>query len=153
MFSTKRMISLIAMIIVIVACSKNNDKPKSKTELLTDGSWKLKAALYHGDSDGNGSIEDVDLFSTFPNCVKDDVTTYYPDGDALIEEGPTRCDPAIPETFEFNWAFKANETMINTGGEDYIIVELTSSTLKYIISDPYGTGFPGYKLTVTYSHL
>lgn len=152
MFSSKKIITLITMVIVIAACSKNNDKPKSKTELLTIGTWKLMAATFHGDSDGNGSIEDVDLFSIFPDCAKDDVTTYYPDGDALNEEGPTRCDPTIPETYEFNWEFKENETKLNTGGKDFIILELTSTTLKYIIPDPYGTGFNEYKATVTYSH-
>jgi hypothetical protein len=152
MYSTRKVISLIAMIILIAACSKSDDKPKTKTELLTNGSWKLTTANFHGDSDGNGSIEDIDLLTVFPDCSKDDFTTYYANGNAQGNEGPTKCDADSPQTDDYNWVFKENETILNDGGLDYTILELTATTLKLILYDPFGSGFAEYKATFTFSH-
>jgi len=77
----KKIILMVLCYLLIVAgpsCKKDeSDKPVSKTDLLTSGSWKFTAL--HEDEDGDGVFE-RDVYSQFEACFKDNYYTFKTNG-------------------------------------------------------------------------
>lgn len=112
---------------LIVACSKdkNNSTPKTKTQLLTQASWKFSSAKASG----------TDITSLINSCYKDNIITFNATGGTgTIDEGTTVCSPSTAGNF--TWAFQTGETQINIsatliqGGTGvFNIVSLTETNL------------------------
>ena len=115
--------------ILFTACSKK-DKVivMSKTELLTTGTWKLTAVV--ADNDGNGTYE-TDNFATFSACFTDNFWSFSVPSIVTLDEGPTKCAPADPQTETGTWQFTQNETHLKINGDEWKLEELTTSTLKW----------------------
>lgn len=139
------------------ACKKDNDddKPKSKTELLTAKNWRLSAAVVSGTYQGTSFSEDG--YANADPCEKDNFLKFNSNKTVAYDQGPTKCDDtaADPQTEQGAWDFNSDESKLllsNTGGGATFgldILELTASTLKveYSESDTDGT----YKYTLTYT--
>jgi len=115
----------------LLSCKK--DPPvKSRTELLSTGTWKRTALTSNPAYDwyANGT-SDTDILSYMWPCEKDNFDTYRTNGMIEVNEGPTKCDPSDPQTWSVSWEFIKNETVILfEGSYEYIIDELTETTLK-----------------------
>jgi lipocalin-like protein len=117
------------MCLFFVACSKSdsNNTSKSKTQLLTQGSWKFSVATVNG----------TDVSSLIQSCQKDNVLTFSATGGTgTLDEGPTKCNSGDQQTQNFTWSFTNNETVLHvstiffTGGSsDFTIVSLTETQL------------------------
>jgi len=156
----KTKVQLAAVILVItgatsiLSCNKdddNNSTTKTKTELLTSGTWKYTACIvspaydYYGDG-----VMATDLFAILKPCEKDDFEVYKTDGTWEYNEGPTKCDPSYPQVFSEPWSFTSNETKVLVGTTECTLLELTATTLKlrYSFEDSGIT----YTEEDTYSH-
>ena len=156
----ERKIQLAAVVLVIagvtsvLSCNKdedNNGNAKTKTELLTTGTWKYTACNispaydYYGDG-----VLATNLFAILKSCEKDDFETYKANGTWEYNEGPTKCDPSYPQVFSEPWSFTSNETKLLVGTVEHTILELTATTLKlrYSVEDAGVT----YTEEDTYSH-
>jgi hypothetical protein len=139
----KRNIQLAVLLLVIAiattipACKKDNDKndnpPKTKTELLTTGYWKRTALIsspaYDWNADGTF---DTNILNTMKACEKDNFETYKTNGMVETNEGPTKCDASDPQTWAVTWTLADNEAkMIWDGTDEYTLLELTATTLKF----------------------
>ena len=129
------------------SCDKDKDVPatKTKTELLTQSSWKFKAAS----ATGIGDVSNQD--PPFKACRKDNIITFTINGAGTIAEGATSCTPA--EGAAFTWNFTNNEATLHFSAplypnapNDVTFVSVTETEL--VISFPY-TVSPGVILTVT----
>ncbi|HEY6436689.1 MAG TPA: hypothetical protein VIY47_08865 [Ignavibacteriaceae bacterium] len=124
---------MIAGITTTLSCKKDKDinTAKTKTELLTTGTWKYTASTinpaYDYYSDG---ILATNIFTIMKSCEKDDFETYKTNGMWEYNEGPTKCDPSYPQVFSESWSFTANETKLLLGTGENTILELTATTLK-----------------------
>ena len=126
---------LIAATITAVSCKKEGGaqtKQKTNTELLTAGSWKRTSFVsdpaYDLYGDGNYA---TNLLTITKPCELDDFETYYTDGTWEVNAGPTRCNESDPQARTLPWAFTENETkIVFNGWDEYIVVELTATTLK-----------------------
>lgn len=121
---------------IVVSCQKdkNNDNHnivKTKTELLTNGTWKYTGAIISPAYDyyGDGAVV-TNIFSIMKDCEKDDFEVYKANGTWEYNEGPTKCDPSYPQIFSLPWNFADNETKLMLGGDEHIILELTATSLK-----------------------
>jgi len=126
---------LIVAAIAFISCKKDNSesKQKTKTELLTTGSWKRTALISNPAYDwyGDGTFA-TDVLSVMKPCELDNLDTYRPNGIWELNEGPTKCDQGDPQTWTLSWAFADNETkLIFDGYDEYILDELTETTLKF----------------------
>jgi hypothetical protein len=118
----KQIIFLSAFIIVIAStnssCKKKDAvKSKTKTELITSAAWKYQSAGI--DSDNNGTIDfpiPASGLGSLPACQTDNLSTLVSNGTGTIDEGPSKCAPADPQSAAFTWTFQANETEINFSG-------------------------------------
>ncbi|WP_290708436.1 lipocalin family protein [Flavihumibacter sp. CACIAM 22H1] len=119
------------MIMTLFSCKKSNDEPKSKPVLLSSGLWKISSIGV--DLDKNNT---VDLPYPLENCEKDNTLEFKSDGTGISYEGATKCDPEDPDTENFTWALKNNETILSIAipgsffsGETTLIT-LNSTTLE-----------------------
>src|SRR5215467_7507338 len=108
---------LIAATLSAVSCKKENggseSKQKTKTELLTSGSWKrtglTATPAYDWYGDGNYA---TDLLSVMKVCEADNIDTYKANGTGDTDEGATLCNQSDPQAWPFVWEFADNETKL-----------------------------------------
>ena len=48
-----------------------------------------------------------------------------------MNEGPTKCAPGDPQTETGNWQLTQNETHLMVDGDEWILQELTTTTLRW----------------------
>src|ERR1043165_2803289 len=125
---------LIAVTVTAVSCKKegSQSKQKTKTELLTTGSWKrtglTSAPAYDWYGDGNYA---TDLLSVMKVCESDNFDTYKSNGTGDTDEGATLCNQSDPQAWPFTWEFADNETkLVLDYFVEYTLVDLTETTLK-----------------------
>ena len=138
----------LTILFLLPACQKdNNNNPpasKTKTELISQSTWKFSAATVGG----------ADASSYLQACQKDNIYTFVAAGTGTIDEGPSKCNVSDPQTNPFTWNFLSNETMLHistvlfTGGSnDFTLVSLTATQLVASQNyPPYGT------IVVTFIH-
>ena len=145
---------LILFIICALSFSLNScdkeDIPtvKPKTELLTQSSWKFKAATANGSDVSNQN-------PPFAPCRKDNIITFVINGTGTVSEGATSCSPA--ENASFTWNFTSDESMIHfstalypNAPNDVTVVSLNDTEL--VISFPYTVGSITVTVIVTFQH-
>jgi hypothetical protein len=139
-----------------------DDTNKSKTEMLTSGSWLMES----------GTIAPsivVDIFgtkvtiatywellaalngsTTAEPCLKDNLMIFKTDSSVTLDEGASKCDPSDPQTEDGgNWLFEDNESKLTFTAFPYDplkdprtleIIKLTSSEMDlkmdYVFVDP-----------------
>jgi hypothetical protein len=92
-------------------CKKGGGSgPKSKTELLTQASWKYENAAV--DVDRNGTPDSPLPAGILDACELDNTITFSSNGTGVVDEGGTKCNGADPQSAPFNWSFKNNEQVI-----------------------------------------
>lgn len=145
---------LVAGATVTVSCKKDvkEVKPKTNMELLTTGSWKRTAFVsdpaYDWYGDGTYATNLLDIM--YP-CESDNFETYHTDGTWELNEGQTKCYESDPQARTLPWAFAENETkIVFNGWDEYIVVELTPTTLK--LGQAFLQNGVLYQQTQTYSH-
>jgi hypothetical protein len=88
----------------LTSCDKESFKPTyptivKGTELVMAKTWKVTAMTVTKDTQ---PAEDV--YSSKPTCFQDNLYTFQAGGSFLLDEGPTRCDQAAPQTHTGSWA-------------------------------------------------
>ena len=110
------------------SCKKHSTAPaqKTKTELITQASWKFDNAKVGGN--------DVSAF--LQTCQKDNILYFSANGTGTVDEGATKCNSGDPQTNPFTWSFLSNETMLHVsatffsgGSGDITLITLTETQL------------------------
>lgn len=128
----KQLLSVItgmAMLLCILpSCGKDETPPapKTKTELISTGTWRFSTATVSG----------IDISSSLQACQKDNILTFVSAGTGTADEGATKCNAGDPQTSPFTWSFTSAETVLNvsaalfTGGSGtFNIVTLSETQL------------------------
>ena len=147
---------LIISITIFFSCKKNNDDnipaTKTKPELITAAPWKRTALIstpaYDWNADG---IFDTNILNIMFPCEKDNLDIYGVNGVFETNEGATKCNSSDPQSWTVTWRFAENETkLIFDGTDEYILEELTATTLKY--RSTFVEGGVTYTQVETYGH-
>src|SRR5438477_9060268 len=109
------------------ACSKSDSSSsKTKTELITQSSWKFS----------NAKVSGTDVSAFLQTCQKDNILVFAAAGTGTLDEGATKCNSGDPQSSPFTWSFASNETILHvsatlfTGGtSDFNIVTLNETQL------------------------
>ncbi len=150
----KKQIALSALLVALVfglSCNKdnnNNPTPKTKTQLLTQSSWRFKSATANG-ADASGFLQ---------ACQKDNILVFASAGTGTLDEGASKCNAGDPQTNPFTWNFLASETTLHistvlfTGGSsDFAINSLTETEL--VLQQAYTpVAGPTFQIVVTFQH-
>lgn len=94
----------------IESCKKSDPPaPKSKTTLLTQGSWKT---VKEETKTGTGAW--IDVTGSIQACDKDNIFIFRTNTTFEENEGATKCNPGDPQIIGTgNWSFGNNETQLN----------------------------------------
>jgi len=137
-------------ILALASCKKSSGTSKSKTELLTQASWKINALGI--DVNMNGTIDNGE--SQEEDCQADNTFTFNTNGTGTDDEGSLLCS-GQPQTQDFTWSFKSNETIISannvTFNGDFTISSLTDTELKAYQDVAMGGGITA-RLLVIFKH-
>ena len=147
----KLLISLSLVSFLFFGCKKKSDDPvpvvpsnKSKTELLTQHSWKLVSSTANRsvdyDQDGNSSDN---IMAQRKGCQNDDVLTFSASGSPKSgskDQGPSKCDASDAQSVNFNWSWNDSETVLKTTAfwvfsDEYTVLELNDAYLKVTYGD------------------
>jgi hypothetical protein len=140
-------LALAFTFMVVTGCNNDDpDNPKTKTELLTTGTWKFSTATSGG--------SDVSPF--IQACLKDNIYTFFAAGTGTMDEGASKCNAGDPQQSPYTWNFISNETMIHVssilfpgGTNDFTLVSLTETQL--VVSQTINIGTP-QNVVVTFIH-
>jgi hypothetical protein len=107
----KNIIVLLASpFILLVSCKKKDPPPPTKTEILTQGKWKLTGAS------AAGGI--YDLMTSLKECQKDNFFTFNGNKSITIDEGASKCsDTSKQFTTDGNWSLFNNDTKMSISGD------------------------------------
>ena len=142
---------IAANFFIFSSCNKTDNPPpapKTKTQLLTQSSWKFKSATANG-ADASGYLQ---------TCQKDNIYTFLVAGTGTVDEGPTKCNAGDPQTTSLTWSFMSNETIlhINTAlftntSNDFTLISLSETELvvSTFYTPPVG---PSVLVTITFQH-
>ena len=125
----KTLLSIFCIIVFLFACKKDN-KSKTRTELLTNGSWHVTAYTVDPaiDFDGDGT-EETNVYAVMDECITDDRTTFFANGTGELDEGATKCSANDPQTVPLTWTFGQGEEKLQVQGIEYLIESITENQL------------------------
>ncbi|HMQ47648.1 MAG TPA: DUF5004 domain-containing protein [Saprospiraceae bacterium] len=133
--SMKALIGPMTLICLLLvnSCKKEKDT-LDKTQLLTNGSWKLTTMTVEPAIDWFGTPV-TNVYLQLPTCVKDDLTIFKSNGIINYDEGASKCNPNDPQTTTGTWTFNTDQTIlsITTNGsstESWDISELTDTRFE-----------------------
>ena len=128
---------------------------KTKTELLTSSKWVYDHAGL--DLDNNGTIDSPVPAGVLQACDTDGSLTFNSNGTGVGDEGPTKCNATDPQTVNFTWSLKNNETIINFSGVlfgglsgDVKLISITDSQLS--LEKAVNTGTIAVNVVVVLKH-
>ncbi|WP_162910812.1 hypothetical protein [Hymenobacter oligotrophus] len=124
----------LALGLALVACKKEDEKPKSKTELLTAKNWRITADKRT--SVTNGQTTTTDAYASYPDCTKDDFYKYSTEYKVDMNAGATKCSATQAQSTVANWNFSSDETrLVITDPRSGLsinseVLELSATTLR-----------------------
>jgi hypothetical protein len=152
----KKQVSLLIVLFaanffIFSSCNKNDynpPAPKTKTQLLTQGSWKFKSATANG-GDASGFLS---------ACQKDNIYTFVAGGTGTADEGATKCNVGDQQTNSITWNFATNETILHINvslfsntSNDFNLISISGTELvvSTFYTPPVG---PSVLVTITFQH-
>lgn len=149
------LLASLAITCVFTACKKDDDKPKSKADLLTAKNWRVTAAA-STEVGANGQTITTDEYAQLDACEKDNYFQFKADKKLLINEGKDKCDPTDDQEVTGAWDLNSDQTKLTISDPSSSslsiqgdILELTASTLKVKYSDGSGSTLETQTLTLT----
>lgn len=153
---TFRILSLVLLTaLAFVACKKDDPAPApTKTELLTEKSWKVSALTVSPGLVVDG-VSYTDIYAQMDACSQDDLSQFKASGQILYDEGPSKCSDDSPQVQTGTWLFAAGETEIIVTDADHVsykykLLELTATQLK-VQYETLGADGKTYTFTVTHT--
>ena len=140
------LLSLICFAVTVSSCKKYG--LTSKTDLLTDGKWKVTAhtqICYCGSGFGTSSR---DLYASYPTCKRDDYYLFNKSGAVEVNEGAVKCYPNNAQSYMDSWSFQNDKSSILFNNTVWNIVLLNKTTFVITTVVLLGTGE-----TITFSKL
>ena len=120
-----RLVTISAITLFLFSTCGKDVKVKTKTDLITQSSWKFDRATAVGLGD---------ISSQVPACIKDNIYVFASNGTGTINESANVCAPSSAGVF--TWSFQNNETMLQLsaalfpgGSSSFTLVSLTEINL------------------------
>lgn len=138
---SKTLIILAICSLTLFSCKeKPVEVAKSKTEYLagtTSKTWKNTKA----EATNAGGLK-VDLVTTQPTCVTDNILIFYPNNTYEFREGATKCGANDPDLLlKSNWSFQENETKFKIDKIVFLGKELNNTVFDIVeLNDNIFTG-------------
>jgi hypothetical protein len=122
---------ILACSLLFASCKKKNDDDntptgKTKTELISTGTWKFSTA----------TVNNASVAVFLQGCQKDNILSFTSTGTGTVDEGGSKCNTGDPQTSPFTWNFASSETVLHVsavffdgGNNDFNILEISDTKL------------------------
>jgi hypothetical protein len=121
------MVALFSMPFVVMTACNNSPSKKSRTQLLTQASWKIEKAGI--DKHNKGTVDIIDTSFVNPRN-KEDTYIFQPDGSGAYNEGEIKIKAGGQQTQPFNWQFTSDETKLVLGLDTADVLSIDDHSLK-----------------------
>ena len=143
------LLATLALACAFTACKKDNEKPKSTSELLMAKTWKMTGLM-----EQVGSTTATDEFATAQNCEKDNLYKFEANNKFTLDEGALKCGSTDPQAISGNWALTNSDKTLTAVAVDqasFTSIEITGtiekiSATEFVLKD---TDTSGGTTTVT----
>jgi hypothetical protein len=148
----KILLSCAALCLIIASCKKKESDP-SRSDMLSNGKWKMTAgtATYSF----GGATNTDDIYAGFADCEKDNLLIFRSDKVLIQDEGATKCNSTdSQQTVSGNWALMENDSKLYFGDTTlgtFTINTLDASTLKVSSNSSITDTTSGIPVTITVS--
>lgn len=133
MFSKNMLLLASAALITFASCKKEETQTLApdNQSFLTSGNWKMIAETTAGS----------DSYANHEECETDNTFAFSANGNAIFDEGSTKCDATVEQTTIGKWAFTGTEKkkVILTEANfalEIDIMELSSTSMKWSFIHP-----------------
>ncbi|GAA4378683.1 DUF5004 domain-containing protein [Hymenobacter koreensis] len=137
------------------SCEKDKVKPKSKTELITGKDWIMTAETVSPAIETEDGRMVTDLFAEKASYDRDDFIRFDQPDVYKLDEGATKQNPQLPQSYSGTWSFANEEKVLNTKlqsqttGNSFNLLEVGENTLKFSGQE---TDDDGTVYTVTFTY-
>lgn len=141
------LVASVFMALATVGCDKNDDDdaPVTAAQIITSASWNIDTIAF--DMNKDGTIDAPVTGGGLGPCELDNTLTFNSDSTGVFDEGASKCDTADPQSINFTWQLKGNDSILNINGNlpgelkgDIRI--LTLSNNSFILSKNLTSTFP-----------
>lgn len=132
------------LLVVFTNCKKKKNRPDSAIPIvslatinLTKKNWIMTS--YEASQlvvVGEHGFSSTHIFDYLATCVKDNLIYFDTASIFTLNEGPTKCNPYSPQTYNETWAWNSNETALtisrnlyNEPPRSYNVITLDSTHL------------------------
>ena len=119
-------LSTAVVALLTTSCKKDNDTTCTLSSSSISGAYKIASILYKADA----QTPEVDIFTNFDACEKDDILTFSSNGTWTQSEGATACSPA--NTDSGNWSLVGSTLTIDGDASTVSNFSCTEMTLNQI---------------------
>ena len=146
----------LGVAVVAVGCKKDEESTPTptKTDLLCGKTYKMTGMIVNpGIDTGSGSAV-TDIWPLIEACSKDDEFTFKTSGKVTTDEGASKCVATDPQSYDEDWKFVSNESVIEITEKDskkknYTIITLNGTDLKLSYTETDSSVTPPVSRTYT----
>lgn len=154
-------IGLLIAGMLLTGCSDDDDSnntppPASREQLIVAKNWVLVAlnvdpAIFNPQTQTQMS----DLYPLVQPCERDNFTNFQNNGNYIVEEGATKCDPNDPNTVEngtYTWNTDRTVVVLNPAqGSSYEFRVVTLTSTEMVVEETLVEQNITYTITATYN--
>ena len=145
---------LMAVLVGLLSCKKDDKTSLTKTEMLTGKYW-ITTSMTVSPAVMVAGTPITDIWAQADACSKDDLQKFDTPNLFTADEGATKCDVNAPQTTTGTWSFNSDQTVISvTQGTDtysYNIINLSESEFKASYQELSDLGAGSLNYTFTYT--
>ncbi len=123
-------LTIFAFLTVLFLSACKKDTPTTTCTFNSSsvaGTYKITSFIYKADA----TSPEVETFTTFPDCQKDDLLTFISDGTYTVSEGTLSCNPSTSDNG--TWSIIGNNLVID--GETSEVLNFSCSGFKVKTTD------------------
>lgn len=148
------LLATLALACAFTACKKDNEKPKSTSELLMAKSWKMTAL-----TEQVGTAAASNEYTSMAACEKDNLYKFEASNKFTLDEGPLKCSNSDPQSISGNWALTNSDKTLTAVAIDQASmssIEMTGtiekiSASEFVLKDTDTSGGTTTVVTATFT--
>lgn len=138
-FKMKKLFLVFATAGALVSCKKEGVSTNSSCTINSAsiaGNYRIASIKYKADA----SSTEVDIFTSLPECQKDDIYELKTDGSIVMNDAGVSCDLPPSPSSGMGWKLESSNTILQLADFNYTIQSFDCSTLVVYQSDIYASG-------------
>ncbi|MGC3944418.1 MAG: hypothetical protein QM762_07860 [Chryseolinea sp.] len=135
-------ILVLSLMLILISCYDEDVNPRAdKVKLLSGNNangkqWQMTSfqTISNYCSTDRKQLQTIEACDGFPESIKDNVTTFYPDGSVVVSEGKIKYHEDSPQTYVDKQFWTLNQKQDSVAITDYIGLPSLNTTWHIDVS-------------------